>query len=322
MRIIDVELEQLFKELSDDELAKFWHLANSPVFNSSDSRHHINSFYYSEDIHKLLEKIGRSELVSRIDDDKAISDIQDEKEKERAIFTQGTNKEPVRRIPEETMKNLISRARAMNPGAKFAEQFIGKSIDEIDYKIDYSMSEEEKQRVDPQYGINEYDKIKVRDIMKAKAYAKSVVGNISSKQLGDIKKRLEGWRNSGLHYEFSNYEIKDMMKNIFGEELPIEQEYNIQMVDFMDAIDEKMQEKSKETQYKSGIIEKLKNFFRNLVKGKKTKALPEGKGNNTSERDAFINSVSVSPDQSNYIVQNGPTKDVQDKKDHNQGHEI
>jgi len=311
MRILDIELQDILNNMSQEELDKLDKALYDVKRNSMHSIN-INELFDSEHVQQAIEKAGRPDLSNNIDDDKAISEIKNEDEKMikkaiRAPIMPGGAPRSVRSIPEKSIKNLIRRAKVMNSGAKYMEGLKGKSLEELEaIEHKQSMSSEEKNKIDPKYGINEFDKREIEYIMKAKAYAKEVVTRLPEKQFGEIKSRFENMRNEpGKSYSDPMDEMRESFNSLFGEGIMLSMEGNLQMVDLAEAFDGR--EKKMEAKQQSNFFNKIKSFFKSFGKKKDSqKALPGGQdmSSNQDARNTFIESNRVSPKDSKYQTKN------------------
>ena len=316
MRILDVDLQNVLSKLSREELDLVEQEVSKKRFSLKSGSLGIdtNPFYSTDDLREAVANAIGSDRASAIDDDKAIADIKDEDEKNWASVNRDVTdsfgrKSSVRKIPKFAIESLIGRAKMMNRGQAYISSISGLSYDELQ-KLDpisdamKGPSGDQRHTTDPKYGINAFDKSNILDILKAKAELQKYVNNIPKSEFGGLRKQFEESRNNpSMSYESPQAEEIAMLNTLFGKDESIGrikiQNY-INMVDIYEAFEER--EKSIGSKTNNGIFAKIKSFFSSLKKSKKVEALPEGRDSAKSERDEFLASTKVSPEEAKYTI--------------------
>lgn len=138
-----------------------------------------NPIISSNALNKAINSIREKQNLSRyegFDDDIAISEIADPDEREaaedmRMYLDLGNGiKIPAREIPFQDIEELVKYVATMKKGAKYAEQFSSMTSEQISDYISYSLEVNVEvaklAQVDPQYGIDYYEKRRVLEYLK------------------------------------------------------------------------------------------------------------------------------------------------------------
>lgn len=277
MRILDTDIQEIVNRMSKLELDRFW----SIVFTETSGNVNINPFINSLTIQNILKKMDKIDESRFIDDDRAISEITDEDERssvqmQRAPIFPGGPKQPVRSIPKNEIKKLITRAQTMKIGKKYAEQFASMFKEQIKefrmHDISVKLSDDSKYMVDPEYGVSAIEKHNILEILESQAYARNLVAQVPERKLKAVKSKFEQIRNNhSVIYDDTKREIDAMITEVFGAKAEQDMLYNVAMVDFAKAFGAR--EKAIEEKSRNSFLSKLKSLFRGK---EKQKALPKG----------------------------------------------
>ncbi len=273
MRILDTDIQEIFNRMSKLELDRFW----SIIFTETSGSVNINPFVDFSTIQKTLEKMDKID-ASRVDDDRAISEITDEDERVSIQMQRASPKQPVRSIPKNEIGKLIKRAQIINVGKKYAEQFVSMSREQIKefrmYDKSVKCSDNSKYMVDPEYGVSAIEKYNILEILESQAYARELVAQVPEKKLKAVKSRFEQIRNNpSVNYDDTKRELDAMITEVFGAEAEQDMLYDLAMVDFAKAFE--VREKAIEEKSKNSFLSKLKSLFKGRGK-EKQEALPKG----------------------------------------------
>lgn len=316
MRILDVDLQNVLSKLSREELDLVEKEVSRKRFSlkSGSTWSGANPFYNTDDLREAVANAIGSDRASVIDDDKAIADIKDEEEKNwesacRDVADSYGRKTSVRKIPKYAIESLIGRAKIMNKGQAYLNDMSGLSYEELQKldPISDSMtrtSGDQRYVIDPKYGINAFEKSNILEILRAKAGVQEYVNNMPTKGFSSIKKQFEESRNNAsMMYERPQEEERATLNRLFGNDDSTERrriEDHINMADIYEAFEER--EKSISSKTNNGLFAKIKSFFSSLKKGKKVEALPEGRDSVKLERDEFLASTKISPEDAKYTI--------------------
>ena len=277
MRILDTDIQEIVNRMSKPELDRFWGL----IFTETSGSVNINTFVNSSTIQNVLEKMDKIEKSRFVDDDRAISEITDEDERVAALMQRspifpGRPKRSVRSIPKNEIKKLTTRAQTMNVGKKYAQQFASMSKKQIKefnlYDKSLKHSGNSKYMIDPEYGVSTIEKHNILEILECQAYARELVAQVPERKLKVVKSKFEQMRNNPLvSYDDTKSELEAMITEVFGAKAEQDMLYDVAMVDFAEAFEER--EKAIEEKTKNSFLSKLKSLFRGK---EKQKALPKG----------------------------------------------
>ena len=314
MRILDVDLQKVLMNMSDAQIDVFFELIKLMRVHGMDHFKEVPNdvgyfYFFTKELRTAAEKIVKSDLSDSLDDERLLQDeldkTTDENEK---FFLRDFMNNHRRFMSKNSIEKLVDRVKLMKKREKYAEQFKNMSLAEIEKKSstfwakigqehyipnissqagvdEYEKHLEELQSVDPEYGINAYEKTAIEELMTKRAFARELVANIPIKKFRGYKRSFE---NAG--FEPYSISFNSVIKNLVGENL----DYELEVIDLGEAFDER--EKQLETQKNKSFFEKLKNFFRSFGKKKnEVKALPEA--TIVEKKDDFMQSISVSQDQ-------------------------
>ena len=137
-----------------------------------------NPIISSDALNKAINSIREKQNLSRyegFDDDIAISEIVDPDERQNAEIkrmplTVNSSKNSIRSMPLQDIEELVKYVATMKKGAKYAEQFSSMTSEQISDYISYSpevnVEVAKLAQVDPQYGIDYYEKRRVLEYLK------------------------------------------------------------------------------------------------------------------------------------------------------------
>lgn len=331
MRILDVELQSVLNEMSQEELDNLENTIENAKADVGLRRigsvvESINPFFNGDFLAEQVKSVVGDDRAAVIDDEKAYNDITDVDDKLREegyrVLSFGMYGKTVRKISFDSVRMLIRRAKIMNRGRKFSEKFTKMTSKEIhEYRM-YNKSwrgpEDKKNDIDEKYGINFYDKCEIFNIMQAKAFARELVADIAEDKFYDTKNIFEDVRNHPKTiYTFHYDELKGIFSYVFGENQGMVLSSDLALADFAEAFDERAKEIERKKNSKANIFKKIKNFFTRKKKSE-TKALPEGNSNDT--RDNYLKSIKV--DQKGMKRENNIEKSSKDAPSKDEGPSI
>lgn len=264
----------------------------------------------SDALNKAINSIRAKQNFSRyegLDDDIAISEIVDPDERQNAEIkrmplTVNSSKNSIRSMPLQDIEELVKYVATMKKGAKYAEQFSSMTSEQISDYISYSpevnVEVAKLAQVDPQYGIDYYEKRRVLEYLKVE----ELVSKIPEKIFEERKRKFEGMRNNpGETYELSINEKKAFVNSILDGGIKEVELNNLNLVTIAEAFEAR--ETELQIPKKVGIFARIKAFFNR----RKQPSLPEPKkGTGQNKRNDLLESIksdpvyrSTTPEQSN-----------------------
>lgn len=270
MRTLDVDFEKVLRQLSNEQLDGLIERVDKEFLWKDTTR---DVYINTEKLKEIVKDVCGQEIGKMLSDEDAIKAVTDKDEKGKieasAMVYEALGEDPsFRMISEGEIKALISRAKIMNKGAKFAQNFAGMSSKQIedlslyDEKYSFRQNEGRKYEIDPEYGINLYEKHDIFEILIAQAKAKEFVNQIPPKDVAESKKKFESVKNRPIvAYMFADQENRGILKNVFGVG---ELDFHMLPVDIENALEDR----SKEIENKS-ISNKIKNMFNRVFSAPK-----------------------------------------------------
>lgn len=270
MRTLDVDFEKVLRQLSNEQLDGLIERVNKEFLWKDTTR---DVYINTEKLKEIVKDVCGQEIGKILSDEDAIKAVTDKDEKGKieasAMVYEALGEDPsFRMISEGEIKALIGRAKIMNKGAKFAQNFAGMSSKQIedlslyDEKYSFRQNDGRKYEIDPEYGINLYEKHDIFEILIAQAKAKEFVNQIPPKDVAESKKKFESVKNRPIvAYMFAEQESREILKNVFGVG---ELDFHMLPVDIENALEDR----SKEIENKS-ISNKIKNMFNRVFSAPK-----------------------------------------------------
>ena len=287
MRILDVDFQEAISQMNNKELEKIMKQVMIVQSRSEAAmRRSIDRIASSSDLKQAIEDICGKDKSEIISDDKAINDEVNKANSQ--LHKQLSRSEFERQTSIHNLENLIRRTEEINYDKEFAKKFEGMSSNEINDAIQ-GLRGNTLQNSDIRM------KIRILETMKAKAYAKECVSKIPDKKILEAKEEFESLIEKAgvIKDDVTKVTVlKNMMQNVLGQEFDSSKSTtSIQVVDFAMAFEDRVKEK--EDKKKNNIFAKIKNFF---MRHAKTKALPEGKGENIQQsgrRENYVSTLKV-----------------------------
>lgn len=247
-----------------------------------------NPIISSDALNKAINSIREKQNLSRyegFDDDIAISEIVDPDERQNAEIkrmplTVNSSKNSIRSMPLQDIEELVKYVATMKKGAKYAEQFSSMTSEQISDYISYSLEVNVEvaklAQVDPQYGIDYYEKRRVLEYLKVGKKVEELVSQIPESSFKERKRKFEEMRNNPrkFFYEFLSDEKKAFVNSILDGGIKEVELNDLNLVTIAEAFEAR--ETELQTPKKVGIFARIKAFFNR----RKQPSLPEPKKRN------------------------------------------